>query len=746
VQAALENASQGRTTITIAHRLSTIRDAHNIVVMNKGEIIEQGTHKQLLDMKGFYYNLVSAQSIEDTNKAKVEALMEPLDDEEEKLIRRMSRWKNVGGYLTDPADVADNHALRHNRASRASIGGRKSLKSMRSVKSVSDSAIQRRGALTVEEPNYNLRTVLAFIAGFNKKEWYWLLVGLILSIICGGATPTQSVFFAKQVDTLSVIEFPGIDRWAIQDKSNFWSLMYLMLGGVQFLSNFGQGWALGICGEWLGRRVRLQTFSSLLRQDVSFYDQEKNNAGALVTFLVVESSSVIGISGTTLGTILISITSVFTGIFVSTAIGWKLALVCTSVMPIVIACGYFRTKMLEHFNQRTREVNAASASYAAENISQMKTVASLTREDQVAAKYIGELDAQQRRSLISVSKSSILFAASQSVMFLCFALGFYYGSTLMATMEYNQFQFYVCFNSIIMGAQSAGAFFSFAPDMAKAKGAAINIKRLFERKPAIDTWEPEGRRLERVKGHIEFKNVHFRYPTRPDTPVLRGVNLKIRPGQYVAFVGASGCGKSTSIGLLERFYDPLVGQVLIDGHDVSKVNVNDYRSHIALVSQEPTLYQGTIRENICMGSLDEDVSDERIEKACRDANIYEFVMSLPEGLNTMVGMKGGLLSGGQKQRIAIARALIREPKILLLDEATSALDSESEHIVQAALDKAAQGRTTITIAHRLSTVQHADVIFVFDAGRVVEAGTHSELMELNGRYAELVHLQNLGTS
>ena len=195
--------------------------------------------------------------------------------------------------------------------------------------------------------------------------------------------------------------------------------------------------------------------------------------------------------------------------------------------------------------------------------------------------------------------------------------------------------------------------------------------------------------------------------------------------------------------MMERFYDPLVGQILVDGQDISQLNVNDYRSHVALVSQEPTLYQGTIRENIVMGSNLDDVSEEAVEVACREANIYDFIVSLPEGFNTVVGNKGSLLSGGQKQRIAIARALVRSPKILLLDEATSALDSESEHVVQAALDRAAKGRTTITIAHRLSTIQKADAIFVVDNGRIVETGTHSSLMDQNGRYAELVRLQSM---
>jgi ATP-binding cassette, subfamily B (MDR/TAP), member 1 len=280
--------------------------------------------------------------------------------------------------------------------------------------------------------------------------------------------------------------------------------------------------------------------------------------------------------------------------------------------------------------------------------------------------------------------------------------------------------------------------------MGKAKHAAQELKTLFDLKPSIDTWSSDGAPVETVDGTVEFRDVHFRYPTRPEQPVLRGLNLTVKPGQYIALVGASGCGKSTTIALLERFYDPLAGGIYVDGKEISSLNINEYRSYIALVSQEPTLYQGTIRENVLLGADREDVPDSEIEFACREANIYDFIMSLPDGFNTVVGSKGSMLSGGQKQRIAIARALLRDPKILLLDEATSALDSESEHVVQAALDKAAKGRTTIAVAHRLSTIQKADIIYVFDQGVIVESGDHNELMKKGGRYSELVSLQSLG--
>ncbi|CAF1218843.1 unnamed protein product [Rotaria sp. Silwood1] len=278
---------------------------------------------------------------------------------------------------------------------------------------------------------------------------------------------------------------------------------------------------------------------------------------------------------------------------------------------------------------------------------------------------------------------------------------------------------------------------SLSPNYSKAIDASKHILALFERTPEIDNGATDGDTFENLKGEIDFVDLQFRYPNRPEVAVLKRFNLNIKPHQQVALVGASGCGKSTTIQLIERFYNPTSGQLLVDHHDVSSLNLQWWRSKIGFVSQEPILFDASIRENIAYGDTSRYVSMHEICEAAKNANIHRFIESLPEQYETNVGAKGTQLSGGEKQRIAIARALIRNPSILLLDEATSALDTESERIVQEALDRASKGRTTIVIAHRLSTIQNSDVICVLHRGHIVEQGVHVDLLARKGFYYRL---------
>ncbi|KAJ6094416.1 hypothetical protein N7467_001929 [Penicillium canescens] len=684
--------------------------AHNIVVFVNGSIVEQGTHDDLTEYDGPNFKLVEAQRINEEKD--VGALDE---DKDEHGVEHMAKCHIAGVKPIASGSTLDDIDVRRQQ----------------SRKSVSSVVLSKRIA---EGGNkYSIWTLIKLIASFNKEERLFMALGICFSILAGCGQPTQAFLYAKAISALSLPK-PQYDK--LRSDANFWSLMFFVVGIAQFITFSIHGIAFAFSSERLIHKARSKAFRVMLRQDINFFDREENSTGALTSFLSTETKYLSGISGQTLGTILMTCTTLMAAI--------KLALVCISVVPVLLACGFYRFYMLAEFQSRSKAAYEGSASYACEATSAIRTVASLTRETDVSSVYHAQLDLQGRASLLSVTKSSILYASSQALVFFCVALGFWYGGTLLGHHEYDTFRFFVCFSEILFGAQSAGTVFSFSPDMGKAKNAAAEFLKHFERRPTIDTWSNEGENVDHCDGTIEFKDVHFRYPTRPEQPVLRGLNLTVKPGQYIALLGPSGCGKSTAIALLERFYDVLSGGVYVDDNNIADLNVNSYRSHLALVSQEPTLYQGTVKENILLGSPNDDPTEEELVKACKDANIYDFIMSLPDGFNTVVGNKGGMLSGGQKQRVAIARALLRNPKILLLDEATSALDSESEKIVQAALDAAARGRTTIAVAHRLSTIQKADIIYVFDQGKIVESGTHTELLRTKGRYYELVNLQSLG--
>lgn len=442
VQAALEVAAEGRTTITIAHRLSTIKDADNIVVMTEGRIVEQGTHNDLLAKQGAYYRLIEAQKIAETKEMTAEEEAE-IDAEDDKLVRKMSN--KVGGieYTEDPDDK--NIANKLNRTA--------------TEKSQSSLALQSKTSSS--EQHDSLWTLIKLIASFNKTEWKFMVVGLFFSIICGGGNPTQAVFFAKEIISLSSPVIPA-NFHTIRHNVDFWSLMYLMLAFVQFIAFCSQGIAFAFCSERLIHRVRDRAFRTMLRQDIQFFDREENTAGALTSFLSTETTHVAGLSGVTLGTLLTVITTLIAACALSLSIAWKLALVCISTIPILLGCGFFRFWLLARFQQRAKKAYEKSASYACEATGAIRTVASLTREEDVLAHYTRSLKEQEQKSLRSILKSSLLYAASQSLMFLCVALGFWYGGQRIANKEYTMFQFFVCFSSVVFGAQSAGTIFSFA--------------------------------------------------------------------------------------------------------------------------------------------------------------------------------------------------------------------------------------------------------------------------------------------
>jgi ATP-binding cassette subfamily B (MDR/TAP) protein 1 len=596
VQAALDAASQGRTTIVIAHRLSTIKAADKIVVMSEGSIVEQGTHDELVHRHGAYFKLLEAQKMAGQSATQIQQgpeLVDASEVEHSELVQAQSNSTSIrekAVSITRTFTEKSEHTL-----------GRKEQK---------------------HHSQYSLWTLIKFMGNLNKPEMSIMFFGLFCSILGGSAVPVQGLFMGKEIAALSHTP----DQYAkLRHDVNFWSLMYLIVGISILASYTGQGLAFAYCSERLIFRARAQGIRAMLRQDISFFDLPENSSGALVSMLSTDVSNLAGISGATLGAILNAITTIVVALVLACAISWKLGLVCACAMPVLICCGYLRFEMLGRFVRHSRVAYQDSASYACEATAAIRTVASLTREDEVLETYRSMLLNQISQSLKSSLQSSLLYGASQAGMFFASALGFWYGGTLIANYELSIGSFFICFAAVIFGAQSAGGVFSYAPDMSRSRQAAESLKSLFERVPEIDSWSDSGVKLENVEGEIEFRDVKFSYPTRATQPVLKGINLSFKPGQYVALVGPSGCGKSTIISLIERFYDPTCGSIFLDGRDISQLNLQDFRSHIALVSQEPVLYSGTIRDNITLGT-DAEVGEEEVVQACKDANIYDFIV------------------------------------------------------------------------------------------------------------------------
>ncbi|KAG2121897.1 P-loop containing nucleoside triphosphate hydrolase protein [Suillus clintonianus] len=711
VQDALDKASAGRTTITIAHRLSTIKDADCILVMGDGLVLERGTHAELLaDENGAYFRLVTAQT-----------LREGHEDED-----------------LDAAISSQERDLEEPRS--GEILDRKST--IRSTGSDVVSQLKETVGDRAPEEDYGLFYLMGRMAGLYREGLRRYFIGSLFAMCNGAAYPASGIIYGRAIAGFS--ETTNSARRYAGDRNALWFFILAILYGL--CVGF-QGYYFSSSAAVLTAKLRSMSFKAILRQDIEYFDNEKNSTGALTSSLSENPQKINGLAGVTLGTIVQSITTVVVGMVIGYAYAWKLAIIGMACLPILASAGFIRLQVVVLKDKKNKSAHESSAQIACEATAAIRTVASLTREEHCLDLYRQSLEEPIRKTIRTALWSNMLFAISQSMAFWVIALVFWYGATLVSRLEMTTQSFFIALMTTVFSAMQAGNVFAFVPDVSSAKGAANAIIRLLDSTPTIDAESTEGKSVpsESIKGHIVLENIHFSYPTRPGFRVLRGLSLTVEPGTYVALVGSSGCGKSTVIQLLERFYDPLSGQISLDGEHIDGCNVQAYRQHISLVSQEPTLYAGTIHFNILLGAArsESEVTQEEIEAACRDANILDFIQSLPDGFNTEVGGKGSQLSGGQKQRIAIARALLRNPKVLLLDEATSALDSNSEKVVQEALDKAAKGRTTIAIAHRLSTIQNADRIHFVKDGRVSESGTHDELLARRGDYYEFVQLQAL---
>ncbi|KAF0711105.1 Aste57867_5382 [Aphanomyces stellatus] len=702
VQTSLDQlvAARRRTTIIIAHRLSTIRNADRIVVLSQGRVVEDGTHESLMQMDGGQYKA---------------------------LVQAQHRTKAQG--KDDEADYQLGVAAQYVSETPATVEQTKRLNDEQSHVCSDDESVTSAVPVPISR-----------VWRLSSPEWPQLVCGGLAALVHGSLHPMWGVILTKCTLVFYQVNL-GSD--GMRHEALKWTFAFVGVGVAILLALTVQNHQFAIVSERLTTRIRSLCFSAMLRQDMAWFDHPSHASGALTTRLATDSAAIRAMTAGVLNAVLINVATLGVALSIALYYSWRLSLVFLAAMPLMAAAQVLQMEMEQ--SQTGKSVNDGDVQAGAllsQAIHAIRTVASFNLEAATISSYFAHLGASAATDRRVGFRGGLAYAVAQSSVLFALAGVFYYGGWLVQRGQLNFESMFMVINSLLFCTFGIGLSTQALGDVGKAKKSIARVFAIIDRDPPIDCASSEGITLESVSGAIELKHVVFSYPSRPESAVYTDYSLKIEPGQTVALVGGSGSGKSTAINLIERFYDPAAGAVFLDGHDLKTLNVQSVREHISIVGQEPVLFRGTIRDNIATGKPDATLDD--VVDAAKKANAHDFIMQFPDGYDTAVGDRGVQVSGGQKQRIAIARAIIRDPAVLLLDEATSALDNESERIVQASLDQLLQmkRRTTIIVAHRLSTIRHADVIAVVDSGRVMEQGTHDQLMAIpQGIYAQLVARQ-----
>ncbi|CAO1945643.1 unnamed protein product [Urochloa humidicola] len=692
VQEALNRIMVGRTTLIVAHRLSTIRSADCIAVVHQGKVVEQGVHDELLkDPNGAYSQLIRLQ------QAHTAEMHETPNTE---VPGSIYKSRSLSLEQSRARDSPRNRG-QHSFTKSIGLSGYDELN--RQV--ITD----RHDHEEVGESKAPKKAPIRRLFKLNKPEAPVLLLAVIAAFVHGLLFPSFSIMMSGVISLISI------------------QLEYFLFG---------------MAGGKLIQRVRSLTFQSIVHQEVAWFDDPSNSSGALGARLYVDALNIRRLVGDNLAILVQCIVTLVAGFSIAFASDWKLTLIVICVIPIVGSQNYIQVKFLKGFGEDAKVMYEDASQVVTEAIGSIRTVASFCAEKRVITSYTKKCEASMKQGIRSGMVGGLGFSFSNLMMYLMYAVCFYVGAWFVHEGKSTFKDVFRVYFALIFTAFGVSQTSGMATDSTKAKESTIFILAIIDRKPKIDSTSDEGIMLEKVDGNVDFRHVNFKYPSRPDIQVLSDFTLGIPARKTVALVGESGSGKSTIIALLERFYDPDFGTITLEGAEIKTLKLSWLRDQMGLVSQEPVLFNDTIHANIAYGKQGE-VSEDEIIAAAKAANAHEFISSLPQGYNTTVGERGTQLSGGQKQRVAIARAILKDPRILLLDEATSALDAEAERIVQDALDQVMISRTTIVVAHRLSTIKGADTIAVIKDGKVAEKGKHESLVGIKGGvYASLVELHS----
>ncbi|KAG7971189.1 hypothetical protein I3843_07G123300 [Carya illinoinensis] len=720
VQEALDRIMVNRTTVIVAHRLSTVRNADMIAVIHRGKIVEKGSHSELVkDPDGAYSQLIrlqeenkeSGQAVDDQNKFEIS--MESFRQSSLRNSQRNSFFRSLS------------------RGSSVNSSGRRSF-SVTAFGLPTEVAIDDNVMAIREEklPKVSIRR----LAYLNKPEIPILLLGAIAAIINGAILPIFGILLSRVIN--SFYKPPH----QLKKDTNFWALIFVVLGVVSFLAIPARAYLLSVAGSKLVERIRLMCFEKLVRMEVGWFDEPEHSSGTVGARLSADAATVRALVGDALGQILHVIASAVAGLVIAFVASWQLAFIVLALIPLIGINGYIQVKFMKGFSADAKMMYEEASQVANDAVGSIRTIASFCAEEKVMDLYRTKCEGPRKAGIRQGLVTGIGFGTSFGMLFLVYATSFYAGARLVAVNKATFSDVFQVFFALTMAAMGVSQTSSMGPDTGKANDAAASIFAIIDRKSKIDPCDESGMTLDNLKGEIELRHVSFKYPSRPDIHIFRDLSLVIRSGKTVALVGESGSGKSTVVSLLQRFYDPDSGCITLDGIEINKFQVKWLRQQMGLVSQEPILFNDTIRANIAYGKEGNAIEAE-ITAVAELANAHSFISGLQQGYDTIVGERGVQLSGGQKQRVAIARAMIKSPKVLLLDEATSALDAESERVVQDALDRVMVNRTTVVVAHRLSTIKNADVIAVVKNGVIVEKGKHETLLKIkDGYYASLVSL------
>ncbi|KAF6030482.1 ABCB1 [Bugula neritina] len=787
VQDALDKASQGRTTIVIAHRLSTVKGANKIFAFKEGKVCEEGTHDELMSDEGLYYSLVRQQlqrQEKEEQELKTKTLLRTLSSEGAAVSTSLAHIGDTASpshmhkplsltcldvdaqpgepdapiQFERPTSPAPLDSLAPNLRRSKRLGSTRSMTSAMSESFVfgvvpfKDAQYEFELEEAAEDKNYSTsdedlakqpKTGFLEILKMSQPDWHFIVVGSIAAIFTGCIQPAFALLLSE---ILGILSEPDPATQVAEVSS---AVGYIMLVGViATIATILQNSLFSASGDRLTVRLRKAMFATIVKQDIAFFDVKTNGVGYLINRLANQTSLVKGAAGVRIGVMIQVAATIIAALAISFAYVWELTLTVLLFLPVIALTSKLQHRLIMGHSEENKKSTEEGSQMAQEVISNMRTVTSLNRQRYFVDKFYRHFKMVYKQDMKQAFIYGIAYGVSQAMIPFMFALCFGFGGYLSVceclpwrSQKIPFFYIFRVFAAMTFGSMSIGRATSTLPDFGKATAAAFSIRRFLEKVSAIDPSSETGAKPKSCEGKVEFSDVKFSYPSRESVQVLKGLNFTIKTGETLALVGASGCGKSTSVALLERFYDPTSGSVAIDGNNIRSLNVQWLRKNLGLVSQEPTLFDASIAYNIAYGDNEREVPMSEVIEAARKANAHDFIASLPQGYQTNVGAKGTQLSGGQKQRIAIARALVRNPAILLLDEATSALDVQSEKIVQDALEAAMSGRTAIIIAHRLSTIRNAKKIGVIDNGEIVELGTHDQLLSARGFYYNLVNYQ-----